>query len=291
MSFSRPYKTIPNSFVDPSWWNDSDGLRVGDYVPHQVGQDMRLNSIINVALSDAIESVFGEEFFERMDLLDIVVESSSTKTRLRTPIFRSGLTDKINRVDLLLPGELIAGKMTIRRLIVLNASLETQRKILPRNEGQILWENIFEFSVEGENPQISMQNCSFAGSGFRKKAWWTFEYSSIDDLDEQSFNEPFAEHFRILFNSDVDAAEKISRAGIAEEDGKPLMQILASELISEILKFCVSDEFDEAREYPKGSLGRQVCQVLNLSSLHGKEAYSLLEPASRIALAQGVAFR
>ena len=259
-SFVRPFSTIPQEAIQVDTWKTSEGEVLRSYIPLNAASSVVLTTTVSTN-KQVIESAALRGLQEMLNHLDLLVIVRSQKTRYRRVLYR-GLLEDNQEVSFQVCGADVGGNLTVTTSVVLNRDSTHNEPLVARRAGSILWEQSDRLLVEGAGPQMPMTIMDFreGAQGLSPQALWVIQCREIEELSEESFDEPFVEHVRVLLNSSSPKFREL-------ESDSPLQtlhcQYMTLELADILLRLGNTDQFHVAAEkgFRNGSLGDQIIRV------------------------------
>lgn len=184
---------------------------------------------------------------------------SVAKTRQRGSSHRQRLVDGINVLEAEIPGEFIAGAVSVHAMIVLEQSnAHNDWRALATRPGSIMWESKpYRLQLEGTGAEFSITTVDFEQQNiYPKSAMWKIILAS--DL-----NAPIESGIRVLLNSGHSRTEKmLSKQNTMES--KLWHQMLEYEVIIQmVLHACkFSDELLEIEDPEEGSVAETLTNLI-----------------------------
>jgi len=289
----RPYRVINRENLELGPWIDMMGNAIQDRINFQVGVDPVLKCEVTLHLESIWVDLFDlESNAKEFPSLEWVVEWYCKKTKLGGVAFRADVSNAAQVLELKLPGDLIGGEVEMVRQVILKDDFASTFPLAPKKLGSILWADEFEFRVEGTGGQVPVTFISFEANHLKNSAIWTIDFSKPEELSEESFHEPFAEHFRVLLNDQSQVAHQMSVATNMEQEHYGLIhRTLAKDFLSSLIEQATSESFSMAAAYENGSLGGQIQTTLKLAGISNIEEFLIRPKMVQLAMVQGVAFK
>ena len=133
---------------------------------------------------------------------------------------------------------------------------------------------------------------SFEDNGLKKSAIWAVDRSKLESLTEDSFDEPFPEHLRVLLNVTNPQAQELV---IADSPDHPVLgfplKTLARYSLTAMIELAQSEFFDLGARYEDGSLGQQISTALKIVGIRDVQEFVSKPLVAQNALIQGAIFR
>jgi hypothetical protein len=289
----RPYRVIDASHIQLGTWTDQSDNPVGESVRFQVGIDLSLKCQVEVDVPWLIEELFNSEVPDPSDLgIEWIVEWYSNKTKLAGVAFRAPVLRKRQDLAIMIPGDLIGGRIELSRRIVLSRDIDCAFPLAPKKNGSIIWSETTSLLVEGVGAQMPISFVSFEDNGLKKSAIWAVDRSKLESLTEDSFDEPFPEHLRVLLNVTNPQAQELVVADSPDHPvlGFPL-KTLARDSLTAMIELAQSEFFDLGARYEDGSLGQQISTALKIVGIRDVQEFVSKPLVAQNALIQGAIFR
>ena len=293
MSIIRPYRVIDSSHLQLGVWTDASRNTIVDSARFQVGVDLKIQCHVTLDIQAVVQSLFDGEFDGTLaDTFDWVVEWYSSKTKLGGLALRTPVSEEPKELSITLPGDQIGDRVEIYRRIVLNSNLVSDSTLAPKQLGSIVWSDTFEFRIEGVGGQMPITFVAFDENGLNRNAIWTIDFTRSDSLTDESFDEPFPEHMRILLNFDNPIAKQLARAESLDDPALGFtLKTLARDALTSIIELAAAEFFDVSRKYEIGSLGQQIAISLKLVGISDISEFRSRPYMTQMAMIQGAIYR
>lgn len=293
MSIIRPYRVIDSSHLQLGVWTDASRNTIVDSARFQVGVDLKIQCHVTLDIQAVVQSLFDGEFDGTLaDTFDWVVEWYSSKTKLGGLALRTPVSEEPKELSITLPGDQIGDRVEIYRRIVLNSNLVSDFTLAPKQLGSIVWSDTFEFRIEGVGGQMPITFVAFDENGLNRNAIWTIDFTRSDSLTDESFDEPFPEHMRILLNFDNPIAKQLARAESLDDPALGFtLKTLARDALTSIIELAAAEFFDVSRKYEIGSLGQQIAISLKLVGISDISEFRSRPYMTQMAMIQGAIYR
>ena len=293
MSVIRPYRVLEADQLVLGPWKDISGGVIEESTRFQVGVDLQIHCQVDLDLFKANYSLFNDEAPTlASQSLEWVVEWFSSKTKLGGVTSRTAVSNQSQILNVTLPGDLIGDRIEITRKVVLSSDVTIDFALAPRRKGSIVWSDEFQFRIEGVGGQMPITFISFEENGLNRNAVWTIDISKPDSLTEESFDEPFPEHLRILLNSGSPMSRQIAAATSLEDPAIVfILRTLARDSLAAMIDLATAESFDSGRRYATGTLGHQLSTALKLAGISNVEEFRSRSYMAQMALIQGAVYR
>lgn len=190
--------------------------------------------------------------------LEAVIHWRSDRTGLRGFGKPAVLREGDNHLDLDLHGEDLGGCLQLEAQIVVADPGRGAGPLAPKRPYSRVWSDEHRVWLEGGTPRLAVTTVPFSRTAIadgRCAAW-------LVDLDSGELHASAAGRLRVLLNEEHPAVAALLDGSAGPADTL-LLQFLDYEVHRTVASVALSHpDFDEAEEYPKGSVGQMLQTVL-----------------------------
>ena len=257
--FCLPFLRAARESVTPTPWSRLDGTNEtwvhldAELEGWDPSEKMRLRRRLDIDVDLVRRSCRLAE----ADSLRIAVIAWSRAAGVRRCVFVSEPLEgdlSALEADATLDGDELADRVEITTQLVTSGSTASTDPIAPRGPGCVVWEDVFECRLEGRGSQFPLEAGDFEQMPWLRApgAPWHIDIDPDCDLDDL-----FLRCVRLQINSAHPSMQK-------HESDSRLVDVLSFDIARSML-FMIRDrdEFEDGRDFPGGSVGEVVMNLLS----------------------------
>ena len=261
-----PYlKPSDDLVVASPWetWQDNSWDPLGDRVPEW---DYRTTLMLRRTVSIDTTEVERQCHLPLSAPLALTVAWHATQTNQRGSLGTVPFDNDCATFLAELPGTSLGGQLALTTHLVLASNVDPEDEFAPRRAGTILWKDRVATHLEGTAAMFPMEAADFAAIGYPGKAAWYLE------MDDSDLERATLGCLRLFVNSSHEDLRRALENGPSDSVTSQLLSTLHWDVMRQMLDRALDNpEFDPALDYPAGSLGASlsnlVKQVFGTSSV------------------------